>query len=42
MLEANVNTVSSSTNMIEGFSKVNLILPRGIKFTISNVSFSSK
>ena len=42
MLEANVNTISGSTNLIEGFSRANLILPRGIKFTISNALFSSK
>ena len=26
MLEANVNTISGSTNLIEGFGKTNLIL----------------
>ncbi|KAL0551518.1 hypothetical protein IC582_010607 [Cucumis melo] len=42
MLEANVNTISGSTNLIEGFGRANLILPRGTKFTISNALFSSK
>ncbi|KAL4038648.1 hypothetical protein IC575_002271 [Cucumis melo] len=42
MLEANVNTISGSTSLIEGFGRVNLILPKGIKFTISNALFSSK
>ena len=42
MLEANVNTISGSANLIEGFGKANLILPRGTKFTINNVLFSSK
>ena len=42
MLEANVNLISGSTNLIEGFGKTNLILPKGTKFTISNVLFSSK
>ena len=42
MLEANVNTISGSTNLIEGFGKTNLILSRGTKFTINNALFSSK
>ena len=42
ILEANVNTISDSTNSIEGFGKANLILPRGTKFTINNALFSSK
>ncbi|KAL4020716.1 hypothetical protein IC575_019497 [Cucumis melo] len=42
MLETNVNKISGSTNLIEGFGKANLILPRGTKFTISNALFSSK
>ncbi|KAL0561638.1 hypothetical protein IC582_002078 [Cucumis melo] len=42
MLEANVNTISGSTNLIEGFGRANLILPKGTKFTISNALFSSK
>ena len=42
MLEANVNIISGFTNLIEGFGKANLILPRGTKFTINNALFSSK
>ena len=42
MLEANVNTISGSTDLIEGFGKVNFIFSRGTKFTISNALFSSK
>ena len=42
MLEPNVNIISGSTNLTEGFSKANLILPRGTKFTISIALFSSK
>ena len=41
MLEANVNTMSGSISLIEDFGKANLILPKGIKFTINNVLFSS-
>ena len=42
ILEANVNTISGSTNLVESFGKANLILPRGTKFTINNALFSSK
>ena len=42
MLEAKVNTISSFANLIEGFEKVNVILPRRTKFTIDNVLFSSQ
>lgn len=42
MLEAKVNTISGSADLIEGFEEANIILPRGTKFTINNVLFSSK
>ena len=42
MLEAKVNTISGSINLIEGFGKTNIILPRGTKFTINNALFSSQ
>ena len=42
MVETNVNTISGSTNLIEGFGEKNLILPRGTKFTTNNTLFSSK
>ena len=42
MLKVKVNTMSSSTNLIEGFGKANIILPRGTKFTIDNSLFSSQ
>ena len=42
MLEANVITISGSTNLNESFGKANFNLSRGTKFTISNVLFSSK
>ena len=42
MLEAKVNTISSSTNLIEGFRKMNIILPRGTRFIIDNALFSSQ
>ena len=42
MLKANVNTISDSINLIEGFGKANLILHRGTKSTISNALFSNK
>ena len=38
MFEANVNTTSGYTNLIERFGKTNLILPRGTKFMVNNFS----
>ena len=40
--EANDNTISSSTKLIEGFKKANILLPRGTKFIIKDALFSIK
>ena len=42
MLETKVNTILGFTNLIEGFGKANIILPRGTKFTIDYALFSSQ
>ena len=39
MLEAKVNTILDFANLIEGFGKANIILPKRTKFTINNASF---
>ena len=40
--KANVNMISGSTNLIEGFLRANIILPKGTKFYIDNTLYSSK
>ncbi|PIN04101.1 hypothetical protein CDL12_23366 [Handroanthus impetiginosus] len=42
MKEANVNTISGSTKLIEGFGKANILLPGETKFVIDDALFSSK
>lgn len=42
MKNANVNTISGCSNIIEGFGKANIVLQRGTKFVIENALFSSK
>ena len=42
MVEAKVNTILNSTNLIEVFGKANIILPTITKFTIDNALFSSQ
>ena len=42
MLKTKVNTIFGSASVIEGFGKANILLPRGIKFTIDNALFSSQ
>ena len=39
---ANVYTISSTSNMIEGSGRANLILPCGTKLDIHNVLYSSR
>ena len=41
MLETKITIISCSANLIEGFGKINIILPRGTKFTIDNALFSN-
>ena len=40
--KANVNTISGSLNLIEGFERVIIMLPKGTKLCIDNVLYSSK
>ncbi|PHT74703.1 Cyclic nucleotide-gated ion channel 1 [Capsicum annuum] len=42
MGKINVTTIFGSTNLIEGFGKIIIILPKGTKFIINNVMFSPK
>ncbi|PIN07745.1 hypothetical protein CDL12_19688 [Handroanthus impetiginosus] len=42
MREANVTTISGSTNLIEGSRKANILLPGGTRFVIDDALFSSK
>ena len=40
--KANVNTISGSLNLIEGFERVIIMLPKGIKLCIDDALYSSK
>jgi hypothetical protein len=40
--KANVNTISSLSNLLEGFGRTNIILPKGTKFCIDDVLYSFK
>ncbi|KAJ9560562.1 hypothetical protein OSB04_005722 [Centaurea solstitialis] len=42
MKNANVNTISGCSNIIEGSGKANIVLQRGTKIVIENALFSSK
>ena len=42
MSEAKINTILSSTNLIKGFEKANIIFLRRTKFTIALFSSQSK
>ena len=42
LCKANVNTISSSSNLIEGSRRVIIMLPKGTKFCIDDVLYSSK
>lgn len=42
MIDANVNTISSSTTLIEGFGRPNIILHTGTKFVVDCALFPSK
>jgi len=37
--EANVNTISSTANLIESYGRANIMLPGGTKLYISNALF---
>jgi hypothetical protein len=40
--KASVNTISGSSNQIEGSGRANIILPKGTKFCINDALYSSK
>jgi hypothetical protein len=40
--KASVNTISGSSNLIEGSGRANIILPKGTKFCINDALYSSK
>ena len=42
LCKANVNTISSSSNSIEGSKRAIIMLPKGIKLCIDDVLYSSK
>ena len=42
MQEANIQTISGSINLIEGFKRVNILLPEGTKLCIDNAIYSTK
>ena len=40
LCKANVNTISGSSNLIEGFGRAIIMLPKGIKLRIDDVLYS--
>jgi hypothetical protein len=40
--KAKVNTISGSSNLIEGFKRANIMLPKGTKICIDDALYSSK
>ena len=40
--KAKVNTISGSLNLIEGFGRTNIMLPKGTKIRIDDTFYSSK
>ncbi|KAL4639000.1 hypothetical protein ACB092_03G186400 [Castanea dentata] len=42
LIKARVNTISSSSNIIEGSGRANIMLSNGTKFCIDNALYSSK
>ncbi|KAB2042023.1 hypothetical protein E1A91_D02G192400v1 [Gossypium mustelinum] len=42
MCDAHVNTISGSSKLIEGFERVIILLPKGTKFVIDDVLYSTK
>ena len=42
LCKANVNTISSSSNLIKGFGRAIIMLPKGIKLRIDDVLYSFK
>ena len=42
LTKANVNTISSTTNLVEGSERANIMLPNGTRFHINDALYSSK
>lgn len=42
MIKAKINTISNSTNLIEGVERANIMFPNETRFIIDNVLFSTK
>ena len=42
LIKANVSTISSTTNLVEGFGRANIMLPNGTRFHINDALYSSK
>jgi len=42
MREVHVSTIFGTTNIIEGFGRANVLLPRGTRFHIKNAFYSPK
>ncbi|KAG4382796.1 hypothetical protein AAZX31_14G149000 [Glycine max] len=42
MQEINLSSISSTTNIIEGSERANILLPRGTKLCVDNALYSSK
>ena len=42
LIKANVSTISSTTNLVEGFGRANITLPNGTRFHINDALYSSK
>ena len=42
LIKAKVNTISSSSNIIEGSGRANFMLPKGIRFCVDNALYASK
>ena len=42
LIKANASTISSTTNLVEGYGKGNIMLPNGTRFHINDALYSSK
>ena len=42
LIKANVSTISSTTNLVEGSGRANITEPNGTRFHINDVLYSSK
>ena len=42
LIKVNVSTISSTTNLVEGSGRANIILPNGTRFHINDALYSSK